>query len=76
MVEQRAAEIKARYSLEEGKNKLDQRQFDEARRLFSEANGYLHKPGLSLAVIGLTIAPGATTRLISVWNRFRQGASA
>ncbi len=76
MVEQRAAEIKARYLLEEGKNKLDQRQFDEARRLFSEANGYLHKPGLSLAVIGLTIAPGATTRLISVWNRFRQGASA
>ena len=75
-VEKRAAEIKARYLLEEGKNKLDQRQFDEARKLFSEANGYFRKPGLSLTVIGLAIAPGATTRLISVWNRIRQGAKA
>jgi len=75
-VEKRAAEIKARYLLEEGKNKLDQRRFDEARKLFSEANGYLRKPGLSLALLGLTIAPRATSKLISVWNRIRQGASA
>lgn len=74
VVEKRAAEIKARYLLEEGKNKLDQRQFDEARKLFSEANGYFRKPSLSLTLIGLAIAPGATTKLISVWNRIRQGA--
>ena len=74
VVEKRAAEIKARYLLEEGKNKLNQRQFDEARKLFSEANGYFRKPSLSLTLIGLAIAPGATTRLISVWNRIRQGA--
>lgn len=76
IVEKRAAEIKARYLLEEGKNKLDQCQFDEARKLFSEANGYLHRPSLTLALIGLTIAPVATTKLISAWNRIRQGASA
>ncbi|MFZ1919689.1 MAG: glycosyltransferase family A protein [Terriglobales bacterium] len=74
VVEKRAAEIKARYLLEEGKNKLDQRQFDEARKLFSEANDYFRKPSLSLTLIGLAIAPGATTKLISVWNRIRQGA--
>ncbi len=76
VLEKRAVEIKARYLLEEGKNKLDQRQFDEARKLFSAANGFLHKPGLTLAVFGLTIAPAATTKLISIWNRIRQGASA
>jgi glycosyltransferase involved in cell wall biosynthesis len=76
ILEKRAADIKIRFLLEEGKNKLDQRQFDEARKLFAEANGYLHKPGLSLTVLGLKIAPGVTTRLISAWNRIRQGASA
>jgi glycosyltransferase involved in cell wall biosynthesis len=73
MVEKRAAEIRARYLLEEGKSKLEERQFDQARKLFSEANGYLHQTSLSLATIGLAIAPGATTKLISFWNRMRQG---
>ncbi|MGA7648324.1 MAG: glycosyltransferase family A protein, partial [Terriglobales bacterium] len=39
LVEKRAAEIRARYLLEEGKSKLEQRQFDEARKLIAEANG-------------------------------------
>jgi len=51
MVEKRAAEIRARYLLEEGKSKLEERQFDQARKLFSEANGYLHQTSLSLATI-------------------------
>ena len=75
-VEKRSAEIRARYLLEEGKCKLDERQFDKARELIAEANGYLHSSRLSLAVMGLGIAPGATTKLISFWNWIRNGASA
>jgi uncharacterized protein HemY len=75
-VEKRAAEIRARYLLEEGKNKLEQGQFDEARKLISEANGYFHKSSLSLTLLGLRVAPAATSKLISVWNRIRYGASA
>ena len=74
--EKRAAEIRARYFLEEGKSKMDQRQFDQARKLLSEANGYLHKPSLSLTLVGLKLAPSATAKLISFWNRIRHGASA
>ena len=65
MVEKRAAEIRARYLLEEGKCKIDERQFEKARQLISEANKYLHKPSLSMAVLGLSIAPGATAKLMS-----------
>lgn len=76
VVERRAAEIRARYLLEEGKCKLGERQFDKARELIAEANGYLHKSTLSLAVLGLGIAPSATGRFLSFWNRIRNGASA
>ncbi len=71
VVEKRAAEIRARFLLEEGKSKMDQRDFAQARKLFSEANQYLHKASLSLTVIGLSIAPGATSKLVSYWNRIR-----
>ncbi len=74
VVEKRAAEIRARYLLEEGKSKLEQRQFDEARKLISEANGYFHKLSLSWTLFGLSVAPGATSKLISIWNRIRYGA--
>jgi glycosyltransferase involved in cell wall biosynthesis len=75
MVEKRASEIKAQYLLEEGKCKLEERQFDKARQLIAEANSYLRKSSLSLAVIGLSVAPQATVKLISCWNRIRNGAS-
>jgi glycosyltransferase involved in cell wall biosynthesis len=75
-VEKRAAEIQARFLLEEGKNKLSQREFDEARKLLSEANAYWHKPSISLTLAGLAVAPSATAKLISLWNRLRHGASA
>jgi len=75
VVEKRAAEIRAQYLLEEGKCKLEERQFDKARQLISEANSYLRKSSLSLAVLGLSVAPRATMRLISYWNRIRSGAS-
>jgi glycosyltransferase involved in cell wall biosynthesis len=76
VVEKRAAEIRAKYLLEEGKCKLAERQFDVARKLIAEANGYLHRSSLSLAVFGLGIAPGATSKLMFFWNRIRNGASA
>jgi glycosyltransferase involved in cell wall biosynthesis len=76
VVEKRAAEIRARYLLEEGKCKLEERQFDKARELIAEANVFLHSAMLSLAVVGLGIAPGATTRLMSFWSWIRHGATA
>lgn len=76
VVDRRAAEIRARYLLEEGKCKLGERQFDKARELLAEANGYLHRSSLSLAVLGLGIAPSATGKFLSFWSRIRHGASA
>jgi glycosyltransferase involved in cell wall biosynthesis len=76
VVDKRAAEIRAGFLLEDGKCKLQERQFDKARELISEANGYLRKSTLSLAVFGLRVAPSATGRLMSFWNRIRNGASA
>jgi glycosyltransferase involved in cell wall biosynthesis len=71
VVEKRAAQIRARYLLEEGKCKLEERQFDQARALISEANDYLRKPSLSAAVFGLKVAPGATAKVLSYWTRMR-----
>lgn len=65
VVEKRAAEARARYLLEEGKCKIQERQFDKARQLIAEANGYLRRPSLSVAVFGLSIAPGASAKLMS-----------
>ncbi|MGD0213197.1 MAG: glycosyltransferase family A protein [Terriglobales bacterium] len=76
VVEKRAAEIRARYLLEEGKNKLEHRQFAEARKLIAEANGYFHKLSLSWTLFGLSVAPGATWKLISLLQRIRHGSSA
>jgi glycosyltransferase involved in cell wall biosynthesis len=75
VLDKRAAEIRARYLLEEGKCKLQERQFDKARELISEANGHLRRSALSLAVFGLGIAPNATGKLVSFWSRIRNGAS-
>ena len=73
VVNKRAAEIRANYLLAEGKCKIDERQFDQARQLISEANSYLRKPSLTLAVLGLSVAPRAAGKLISYWNRIRSG---
>jgi glycosyltransferase involved in cell wall biosynthesis len=71
VVEKRAALIRARYLLEEGKCKLEEHHFDEGRQLISEANGYLQRPSLRAALLGLSIAPGATAKFISFWSRIR-----
>jgi hypothetical protein len=75
VVEKRSAQIRARYLLEEGKCRLEERQFDQGRQLISEANGYLRKPSLSVALIGLRLAPRATANLMSLWGRIRNGVS-
>ena len=74
MLDQRAAEIRARYLLEEGKCKLEERQFDKARELIAEANRYWDRSTLSLAILSLSIAPGMTTKLMSFWSRIRRSA--
>jgi glycosyltransferase involved in cell wall biosynthesis len=76
MVKQRAAEIRARYLVEEGKCKLLEHEFSQARQLISEANSYLHNSMLSLTVLGLRVAPSATGKFISFWNRIRTGTPA
>ncbi len=74
-VENRAADIKTRYLVEEGKNKLNERQFDEARKLFAEANVRLRSLSLSAVLVGLKIAPAVTTKMISFFNRIRHGSA-
>ena len=76
VVEKRAAQIRARYLLEEGKSKLEERQFDQGRQLISQANDYFRRPSLIAAVFGLSIAPGATAKLMSFWRKIRSAASA
>jgi glycosyltransferase involved in cell wall biosynthesis len=76
MVEKRAVEIRAKYLLEEGKCKLEERQYDEGRQLIAEANGYFRRPSLNAAVLGLSIAPVAATKLMFFWRRIKKGTSA
>lgn len=76
LVHNRAAEIRARYLLEEGKDHLSARDFAKARELLSEANRYLHQTKLSLVVFGLKVAPNSTFRLLSFWTQRHTGAPA
>src|SRR5271170_775347 len=69
IVEKRAAEIRARYLIEEGKLHLRDGQFGKAKELFSEANAYLRKPKISLVLLGLKIAPRATCKLVYLARR-------
>jgi len=69
LVRDRAAEIRARYLIEEGKNDLSARDFAKARAHFGEANHYLRGVKLSLMLLGLKIAPNATSRIITYWTQ-------
>lgn len=75
VVQGRAKEIHGLYLLEEGKLRLHQGQFDQARSLLSEANSYLssylRRSKVSLVLFGLSIAPGATSKLASLVERIR-----
>lgn len=73
LVRRRSAEIKARYFVEEGKVQLSEGRFDKARELLSEANKSVRQRKVSLALLGLSIAPSATSKLILMWNRLLNG---
>lgn len=70
-VNARSEEVKALYLLEEGKSKLAEHRFEEARTLIAGANSHLRRSMLTLAVLGLRFAPGATGRFMTFWNRTR-----
>jgi hypothetical protein len=69
LVTRRTAEIKARYLVEQGKSQLYEGRFDKARELLKEANRSLRQRKVSLALMGLSVAPTMTSRLILLWNR-------
>ncbi|HTS35605.1 MAG TPA: glycosyltransferase family A protein [Candidatus Solibacter sp.] len=71
IVNARAEEVKALYLLEEGKCRLAEHRFEEARKLIEGANSHLRRSMLTLAVLGLRFAPGATGRFMTFWNRTR-----
>jgi glycosyltransferase involved in cell wall biosynthesis len=75
LVQDRTAEIRARHLLEEGKNHLTARDFSKARERFAEANHYFHHLKLSLVILGLTVAPNTTSRLLT-WTQRHNGAPA
>lgn len=76
LVQNRAAEIRARHLLEEGKNHLSARDFPKARERFSEANRYFRQAKLSLVLFGLKVAPNATSRLFTFLTQRHNGAPA
>jgi glycosyltransferase involved in cell wall biosynthesis len=69
IVQKRAAEIRARYLIEEAKVQLRAGDFDKAKALFSEANSYLRRPKVSLLLLALEISPRATSKVISFARR-------
>jgi glycosyltransferase involved in cell wall biosynthesis len=75
VVEKRMREIRVHYLVEQGKFLLHQEQFDKAIELFSEANGFVRKPKLSMVLFGLKFAPHTTGRMFSLWNRLLRGVS-
>lgn len=74
VVARRAAVIRVRYLVAEGKCRLDEHKFDKARELFVEAQRSRMAPRLSLVLLGLRIAPNATSKLVSLWSRFFSGS--
>lgn len=75
VVTKRLTESKALFQLEEAKRQLRCRQFAKAKELLSEANRHFHRSDVNLAVLALSIAPGATSKLIEAWSRLRNGES-
>jgi len=76
VVENRTVYAKAQYMLEEGKCRLEARQYEQAKELITGANAYYRRSALSLTVLGLNLVPGATSKLVSFILRKRNGALA
>jgi Glycosyl transferase family 2 len=71
LVNDRAAEFKARYLLEQGKLQLHEQHPERARELFAEANQHFRTLKLSMAVRSLELAPQSACKLLAAWQRFR-----
>jgi glycosyltransferase involved in cell wall biosynthesis len=71
VVQNRATETRAHYCLEEGKYRLQQREFDQARNFLREANLHLRRSKVSLVLLGLAIAPKTTSKLASLMEGIR-----
>lgn len=69
LVIKRRQESRAVYLLEEGKQQLQNLDFTKAKRLLAEANHHFRRAKISLAVLGLGIAPSATRKILSAWTR-------
>jgi len=76
VVEKRAAEIRVRYLVAEGRSQLSDGKFEKAKELFAEACKLQMAPRLKLVLVGLKVAPNATGKLISLWDRLQSGARA
>ncbi len=72
MVEQRAGEIRAQYLLEQGKVHLREGRVSEAAAMLAESNKRFQRRKLSLILLGLRIAPGATRRLTALAQTLRR----
>lgn len=70
-VRKRAAEVRARYLLEEGKVHLNERRPEKARELFVEANRHLRRLKLSFVIGTLRFAPQSTSSVLAAWSRIR-----
>jgi glycosyltransferase involved in cell wall biosynthesis len=68
LIIERTQESRANYLLEEGKRQLRNRQFTNAKELLAEANQHFRRRRIRLTLLGLDIAPGATSKIVSVWN--------
>jgi glycosyltransferase involved in cell wall biosynthesis len=71
LVQKQATEVRARYCLEEGKYRLQQREFDQAKNFLREANLYFRRSKVSLVLLGLAIAPKTTSRLAFLMEAIR-----
>jgi glycosyltransferase involved in cell wall biosynthesis len=74
LVRARSTDVKTRWLIEQAKCELAQGQFDKARELFSGANESVPQPKLTLALIGLDLAPRLAGKLILFWNRMLEGS--
>jgi hypothetical protein len=69
VLHERTAEALAMYLFEEGKLQLQVGDFDKARQFWKDANCYLRRPRISLALLGLKLAPRTTKKLLLMRNQ-------
>jgi glycosyltransferase involved in cell wall biosynthesis len=69
LVRQRASETRVRCLVEQSKLQLGEGRFAQAKELLSEANKTAGHLKFRVALLGLSIAPVTTSKLIFAWHR-------